>query len=233
MSAPLKERIRADLEARILSGEWPPGYRIPFESELTDLYGCSRMTVNKVLAGLAESGLIQRRRRAGSFVAQPALQSAVLRIPDIPHEVEARGEHYDFELVARERRGIGPKDPPASGLAPGEPVLALTCRHLADGRPFAWEERLISLATVPAAAEADFSAVPPGTWLLRHVPWTEAEHRITALNASPALAESLDLPPGGACLSVARRTWRGDGTLTYVQQVFRGDLYSLGARFAP
>ncbi|ACA16149.1 transcriptional regulator, histidine utilization repressor, GntR family [Methylobacterium sp. 4-46] len=229
----LTARIRSEIEARILSGDWPPGHRIPFESELSALYGCSRMTVNKALAGLAAAGLIERRRRAGSFVAAPARQSAVLQIPDIPAEIAARGARYGLVLVARRERRAGAGDPPGAGFAPGQPLLDLTCRHLADGRPFAQEERLISLAAVPAAAEVDFSAVPPGTWLLRHVPWTEASHRITALNAPGALARALDLPPGGACLAVERRTWRGEDTVTYVRQIFRGDAYSLGARFSP
>ena len=42
----LYQRIRADLEDKILSGRWPPGYRIPFEHELVETYQCSRMTVN-------------------------------------------------------------------------------------------------------------------------------------------------------------------------------------------
>ena len=31
----LHERILGDIEGRILSGEWAPGHRIPFEHELT------------------------------------------------------------------------------------------------------------------------------------------------------------------------------------------------------
>ncbi|WP_296253579.1 GntR family transcriptional regulator, partial [uncultured Stenotrophomonas sp.] len=50
----LNHRIRSDIEGRILSGEWEPGFRIPFEHELMEQYGCSRMTVNKVLTALAE-----------------------------------------------------------------------------------------------------------------------------------------------------------------------------------
>ena len=49
----LHQRIRDDIEARIMSGDWPPGHRIPFEHELMAEYGCSRMTVNKVLSTLA------------------------------------------------------------------------------------------------------------------------------------------------------------------------------------
>ncbi|MCF3948855.1 GntR family transcriptional regulator, partial [Acidiphilium iwatense] len=79
---PLHQRIIADLEAKILSGEWPPGYRIPFEHQLVAHYGCARMTVNKAISTLTAAGLIVRRRRAGSFVASPPVQSAVLQIPD-------------------------------------------------------------------------------------------------------------------------------------------------------
>mgnify|MGYP003695062823 FL=1 len=84
-SATLNQRIRSDLESRILSGEWAPGFRIPYEHELMEQYGCSRMTVNKVLTALAESGMIERRRRAGSFVARqpPHLEQVALEIPEI------------------------------------------------------------------------------------------------------------------------------------------------------
>ena len=30
----LYKRIRLDIERRILTGEWPPGHRIPFEHEI-------------------------------------------------------------------------------------------------------------------------------------------------------------------------------------------------------
>lgn len=231
-SPTLHGRIRADLEAKILSGEWPPGHRIPPEQALTAHYACARMTVNKVLSSLAGAGLIDRRRRAGSFVAQPHIQSAVLQIPDIATEVEARGERYGYEMLRRRllpargnRGGTGTVDP--------EPMLSIACRHLANGQPFALEDRTISLATVPDAADADFSIVPPGSWLLQHVPWTEAEHRISAIGAAREHAEALAVARGAACLCLERRTWRSGALVTAVRQIFRGDRYHLMARFSP
>jgi len=67
----LHQRILDDIETRIISGEWQPGHRIPFEHELTEYYNCSRMTVNKALTQLAKAGLIERKRRSGSFVSFP------------------------------------------------------------------------------------------------------------------------------------------------------------------
>ena len=92
MSAPLHRRIYAELEGRILSGELAPGDRIPFEHELTARYGCSRMTVSKAISELAGRGLVTRRRRAGTFVAQPKAHAAVLAIPDLRAEVIERGQ---------------------------------------------------------------------------------------------------------------------------------------------
>ena len=97
----LHGRIYAELEDRILSGEWQPGTRIPFEHELTEQYGCSRMTVNKAISELAGRGLVTRRRRAGTFVAAPRTHAAVLAIPDLRAEVTTRGEAYGYRLLAR------------------------------------------------------------------------------------------------------------------------------------
>jgi GntR family transcriptional regulator, histidine utilization repressor len=228
---PLHRRIRREIETRIVSGEWPPGTRIPFEHELMAQFGCARMTVNKAISSLAAIGLIERRRKRGSFVARQRMQSAVLEIPDIAAEVTRRGERYGYELLACRQRAATAEDP--IGRAGPRQVLELTCRHNASDQPLALEHRLISLAAVPEAAEADFSAAPPGTWLVEHVPWTEAEHRITAVNAAPAVAAQLGVPRNTACLVVERQTWRAGIAITFVRQVFRADLYHLVARFTP
>lgn len=229
MSAPLHQRIRTEIEDQILSGAWPPGHRVPFEHELMATYGCARMTVSKALSALAQDGLIERRRRAGSFVARPKVHSAVLDIPDLRSEVTRRGQAYAFRLISVRRRPA--KGPVEVELAGGGALLAVKGLHLAAGRPLAIEDRLISLAVAPQAAEVDFARDPPGAWLLEHVPWTEAEHRISAVGADAASAKLLEIPRGAACLAVDRRTWRGAVHVTQVRQLFPGEAYDLVARF--
>lgn len=227
----LHARIRADIEGAILSGTLRPGDRIPFEHELMARYGCARMTVNKALSGLVDAGLLERRRRAGTFVARPHIHMAALAIPDIQAEIEGRGQRYGLELLSRDVLPASAVDPARMKAPRGARVLALTCRHLADGRPFAVEERLISLKSVPDAALADFTAIAPGSWLLAHVPWTEAEHRIMAAPAG-RLATALGLDEATACLVLDRRTWRADQPITQVRQIFPGDRFDLVARFS-
>ncbi len=106
----LHQRILTDIEGRIVSGEWPPGYRIPFEIELTKQYDCSRMTVNKALSQLVKSGLIERRKKSGSFVIQPQAQSAVLEIHDIKAEVQSLNLAYSYKVAKRIRRKAQAQD---------------------------------------------------------------------------------------------------------------------------
>ncbi|SCW74465.1 transcriptional regulator, GntR family [Sphingobium faniae] len=226
----LHSRIRQDIETRIMSGEWRPGHRIPYEHEWMALYGCSRMTVNKALRSLVQSGLLESRKRAGTFVAAPRFHRAALEIPDIRAEVAGQHMAYRLELIRSDRRPADARDKALLQVTGGD-ILAVECRHLADGQPYALEHRLINLDAVPEAATVDFSAEPPGSWLLGHVPWTEAEHRITAINADTSVAAQLGVAAGGACLSLERWTWRGAERITYARQVYPGERHALVAHF--
>ncbi|ATY34774.1 histidine utilization repressor [Sphingomonas psychrotolerans] len=213
-----------------MSGALRPGDRIPFEHELMAEYGCARMTVNKALSALASAGLIARQRRRGSFVTRPRIHMAALRIPDIREEIEKRGHVYALRLVTRSVLGADSPSAAPLRLSHGK-LLSLRCVHLADARPYAVEERLINLAAVPDAMDADFAIDPPGSWLLAHVPWTEAEHRITAAPAGDT-AILLELDTDKPCLVLERWTWREAETITYVRTIFDGDSFDLTAHFA-
>lgn len=224
----IEAHIRTQIESRIRSGEWAPGTRIPFEHELVAEHKCARATVNKALSRLAREGLIERRRRAGSFVARPHIRSAVIGVPDIGLLLRERGEPYTWELA---ERSID-LEPPEPSLKPGR-WLHLTGTHYAASSPFGWEQRWIHLGTVPEAEGVDFGFEAPGTWLLSHVPWSDARHRISAVSATPATARRLALPANAACLQVERWTWRSGEPVTYVRQTFPGDRYDLVEDFAP
>ena len=223
---PLHERIRAEIESAIMGGRLRPGDRIPKETELMAEYGCARMTVNKALSALASAGMLERRKRAGSFVAQPRTQSMVLDVPDLAAQIKGRGQDYRWDLVSR-------KVVKADALGAPSHVLSVTGVHYADGLPLAHEERMINLALVPEIAEAYLTQAPPGSWLIAHVPWTEAENRISATAAPPAIARALGIARGAPVLSLERRTWRGPDTVTRVRQHFVADRYELIARFGP
>ena len=231
--ATLHQRILSEIEQKITSGDWPPGHRMPFELDLAEHYGCSRMTVNKVMTQLAKAGLIERRKKSGSFVSQPRSQSAVLEIHDIETEVRALGLEYAYEIGSFSVRRAIEDDLAKLDVSPGDQLAEVSCLHRAAMRPFCLEQRLINLKTVPAAAKPDFSQLSPGAWLLKVIPWSAAEHRIFATGASVDVARCLEIARNEACLVVERRTWSHSGAVTYVRFTYPGDRHALVARFAP
>ncbi|MEQ1953354.1 histidine utilization repressor [Mesorhizobium sp. CN2-181] len=229
----LHQRILSDISERIVSGEWAPGHRIPFEYELSAAYSCSRMTVNKALSQLAKAGMIERRRRSGSFVRRPKSQAAVLEIHDIKTEVLALGLPYHYRLESRRVRRGTAEDRERLGLAGPSAVIELISVHFAGPRPFCHENRVISLKTVPEAEHEPFAEMAPGPWLVARIPWSVAEHRIRATGVEAGIAAILDIDAGTPSLVVERQTWSADQPVTHVRFTYAGDSHSLVARFTP
>ncbi|MDR2299773.1 MAG: histidine utilization repressor [Comamonas sp.] len=232
-SMSLHGKILTEIEQNILSGRWPPGFRIPSEMELTVHYGCSRMTVNKVLTQLAQAGLLERKRKAGSFVTRPHTSSAVLEIPDLRQVVLGMGQEYSSQLLSRLQRRSTHEDMDAMRMSKTSSVVHALCLHMAGARPFCIEDRLINLEAVPDAEQEMFTEQSPSSWMVNHVPWSSAEHRIRAEAASEETVGLLKVAPGFPCLVIDRRTWTGRLPITFVRLTFPADLYELDAHFSP
>lgn len=228
---PRYREIYEALRHKIVSGEWPPGYRLPPEPELAQRFGCARMTLGKALGVLADQRLVTRRRRAGTTVNQPRPQESVLEIHDIEAELLAAGVTYAYESLQRRVRRASSAEAATLGVTSSTPVLALTGLHRAGGRPHALEERLINLRAVPEARGERFAGISPGRWLLQRIPWTEAEHQIGAVNADALIARRLGIRRNTACLTIERNTWRDTQRITHVRLIYPCDQHRLVARF--
>lgn len=200
---------------------------------MTVEYGCSRMTVSKVLSALAAQGLVTRRRRAGSSVAAPTSDFAVMQIQDFVLEAQRSGKRYDHKIVRRAVTTVDHETAARLDLKPGASVLVVDTLHLLEGRPQAFEKRIINLASVPGARGEDFKTVPPGTWLLQRVPWSDAEHVIHAITADAVLGKRLKVAVGSACLVLERRTWEDGRVLTEARLFYPGSQHRLVGRFSP
>ena len=229
----LSETIQRDIETKIVSGSWAPGDRIPSESDFMAQYSCSRMTVNRVLSRLSERGLIVRRRKAGSFVASPRNDSAMfLEIRDFAREAAGKGQRYQHEILLRRVERLSEARAASLKLKPGQPVLRVLCLHVLDDQPHAYEDRVISLQKVTAVADETFETIPPGTWLLGHVPWSEARHTIRAVNSDATLAGILGIAEHDACLVLNRRTWHQGEFVTDVDITYPGIGHELTGQFS-
>lgn len=64
-------RIAEDLKERIEAGEYPPGSKLPSYKELARLYSVHVSTVARVVALLADRGLVEGSPGRGVFVKEP------------------------------------------------------------------------------------------------------------------------------------------------------------------
>jgi len=89
---PLYEQIVQEMRRRIEGGTYSPGARLPGHIKLAKEFGVSSITANRALQELTREGLIERRERAGSYVASRTLLSSMTLL--MPFAVEGADSHY-------------------------------------------------------------------------------------------------------------------------------------------
>lgn len=214
------EDVRAEALRRIRAREWPAGALIPSEEALAQELGCARTTVNRALRSLAESGLLDRRRRAGTRVAELPVRAAKLNIPLIAEEIRARGAAPSHRCLARSEETPPPAVAAALGTDAARPLLHVETLYLADARPFAHELRWINPAGVKGAAAADFAQTAANEWLLRHAPFSHGTLDYCARLPAPEAAAALDCDTAQPTLVLDRTTHGAEASITWVRLTY-------------
>ncbi len=214
------QSVQEEVLRRIHEREWKPGDLIPGEAALAEEFGCARATVNRALRELAGAGLLDRRRKAGTRVALNPVRKATLDIPVTRLEIERRGAAYGYALIE-----TATKEPPVSARAALGPeaapeLLHVRCVHLADGKPYAYEDRWIDPASAPGVRDVDLARVSANEWLVRNAPFTRGDVAFSAESADASDAEALGVPQGAALLVLRRTTWAGDRPITSVRLAY-------------
>ena len=213
------QSVKREILRRITERVWDRGARIPSEIDLASEFACSRGTVNRALRELAEAGVLERRRRAGTRVAEDPHRRMQVEIPIVRLQIQNQGAAYRYKLLSRER-GRAPDGIRARlDLGQTAELLHVRCLHFADQRPFQFEDRWINPKSAPGVLKADLSSVGPNEWLVREVPYTHGEVVLEALVASASEAELLGVAPGAPVMVLERVTWRNERPVTYVRLV--------------
>jgi GntR family histidine utilization transcriptional repressor len=176
----------------------------------------ARATVNRALRDLADAGVLERKKRAGTRVAELPVRRARLEVPVIRLDVLGRGLDYDFKLLADR---LAPAPVPVTtrlGLPEGQEMRFLETLHLAGGRPYVHETRWLNPEVLPASPP-DFARVSANEWLVTHVSLVSGDIAFTAEPASQREAEVLGVPVGTALLIAERTTHGTRGPVTLVR----------------
>ena len=218
------QSIQTEVLRRIHAREWAPGALIPNEADLALEFGCARTTVNRALRAVADTGLLDRKRKAGTRVAVQPAAKATLTIPVIRNEIEERGQTYGYNLIIRAQTV-----PPVavrnamklSAKTPADrPLLHVCAVHFSGDVPYAFEDRWIDPRIVPDALNESFETISANEWLLKHTPYTHGEIVFAATSATHEEGSILECPEKSALFMIDRVTWDGEAAVTKVRVLY-------------
>lgn len=205
---------------RIRESTWAPGSIMPGEIDLAKEFGCARATVNRAMRELAEEGFIDRKRKAGTRIKSSPTRQAKFVIPLIRDEIETSGTAYRYALINREFQDAPDWLRARMGLSQDTSALHLQCMHYSGNKSFQYEDRWINLAAVPKAADQDFKIIGPNEWLIKEVPFSDAEITFSAINANAKISELLRISVDTALVALERSTWLNSIPITYTKLYF-------------
>jgi GntR family transcriptional regulator, histidine utilization repressor len=212
--------IQAEVRRRIQTRQWKPGDTIPIEVDLAAEFNCARATINRALRELAETGLLERRRKSGTRVSLNPTRKATLDIPITRLEVEGRGQVYRHKLLESNQVSAPDALVAEMNLGRAQLLLHLKTLHMADGRPFMFEDRWINPKTARGILRAKLDDISANEWLVQNVPISHGDIAFQALSASEDQAAALDVDQGTALFIIDRLTWMGAQTVTKVRLAY-------------
>ena len=79
LNLPLYERIRINIQTRLVEQGWDPAQAIPTEQMLAQEYQVSIGTIRKAIERLVQEGLLYKAQGRGTFIRQPDFKDSLLR----------------------------------------------------------------------------------------------------------------------------------------------------------
>ena len=209
--------VRDTIRTRILNRTYAPGDKLPRDEDIAIELGCARITVHRAMQDLALTGLVERKRKGGTHVRTDPVTRATFDIPITRREVEQRGRKYGYQLISRTLQ-----DAPGSvlarfGLQQPTRMLHVKALHLADNRPYIFEDRWIDSSVSPEILDVDLTTESANEWLVHNKPYSRLDVRFYAINAKGESAQHLATLVGSALLVIERTTWIEQDPITTVQ----------------
>jgi GntR family transcriptional regulator len=150
--------IRDELAARIASGRFAPGTKLPAEPELAEELGVSRATLREALRSLEEDGFVTRTRGAGTYAThRPRLRTNLDVNFGVTEAIRAAGMRPGTMQIAVRTDGATEQVAADLDLLVGDPVVILERVRTADGRPVVFSRDVVSTTRVAAS---DVASMP-------------------------------------------------------------------------
>ena len=215
---------------RRLVAESRPGDRLPSEAELCEQFGVSRMTARQAVQMLANDGLVERRRGAGTFVREHPVPRELGSPLSFTGSMRARGMKASSKTLQWERVLPSRDESEALGLDPDTGAHVLERLRLADGIPMAIERVVMPSSLASSLAEGFEQGSLHDAFRAAGRQPAEAHAEVSARPATKRERELLDLPRGGIIMTERRTIYDSDGApLERTQTQYAANRYSFRA----
>ncbi|MFP3880786.1 MAG: GntR family transcriptional regulator [Actinomycetota bacterium] len=207
-----------------------PGDRLPSEAELCERFEVSRMTARQAVQVVANDGLIERRRGAGTFVRAHPVPRDLGSPLSFSGSMRARGMTASSETLEWGEVVPDSDERTALGLQAGDNAYVLKRLRLADGTPMAIE-RVVMPRELALALGEDFQSgsLHDAFRAVGRVP-TEAHAEVSARRATKNERELLGLPPSGIIISERRTIYdQEDSPLERTETHYAASRYTFRA----
>lgn len=229
-SEPLKtRRIYLLLKDRIVSGGLKRGDKLPSEFALAEEFGVSRITVRQALDLLVGENLVQKRPGSGTFVldVKTQVRAVIKDVSNVFSNLIDMGRRTSVEVLAFEYVEPAADISAALDLESDERVQRTIRVRSLDGEPFSY-----LIAQIPERWGRQFSRVElVATPLLALLEAggrraASARQEITAVLASPDVAEALGVEVGAPLVKMTRVVSDDqDSAFEHLQAFYRPDRF--------
>ena len=223
--------IKTHISNGISSGVLKPGDRLQSEHEIMREFSVSRMTVSRALTELQNAGVIVRLPGVGSFIAEPAPRSHIIKIRNIADEIRSRGHEYHARVELNTAEKASRKTAPLLGVAVGTRIFHSLIVHHEAGLPIQLEERFVLPAAAPEYDKIDFSKITPNEYLVKVAPLERVDHTVRATMPDEESRDLLRMREGEACLLLIRQTWSRSRLVSHALLTHPGSRFEFSDAF--
>lgn len=225
---PLYTQVKEILRERILDGTYKAHAQLPAESEMSRIFGVSRITVRQALNDLQKEGIIFKIPGKGTFVSKPKAFQQLTQLEGFSEAMSRMG--YEIYNRVTSFKTISASQHLAQQLRVdiGAPLTEIKrIRHL-NREPLSLEITYLPEAVGARLQKEDLASRDIFLILENDygIALGHADLQLDAMLADDTLSHALLVEPGTALLRMERLTHTAAGLpLDYEYLYFRGDAF--------
>jgi len=132
IGAPLYQQLSDTIKEQIRTGQYQAGDKIPSESQLSELYSISRITVRNALQHLVDEHILIKKKGKGTYVAQLVRVEEMSAGNSFTRSCEMMGAVPSTRLISLAKEPADKKIAEFIGIQPDEMIICIKRLRLID-----------------------------------------------------------------------------------------------------